>query len=143
MEYDFQKFLRAQNHTYLRAAEEIAAGRKQGHWMWYIFPQLKGLGKSEDSQYYGIESLEEAEAFLAHPVLGPNLVALCTILLNFEQVSAETIFGPLDRQKLQSCMTLFALAANAQMVFIKVLTKFFDGQFDERTRSLVMHSCKG
>lgn len=127
------RFLEAQNHAYLKALEEIRSGKKTSHWMWYVFPQLKGLGKSDMAQFYGIENLQEAEDYLAHPVLGKHLVAISEALLNIEGRTATEIFGTPDDLKLRSSMTLFAMADKTIPVFRAVLEKYFDGIADEKT----------
>jgi uncharacterized protein (DUF1810 family) len=104
------RFLEAQEHTYSQAFAEVKAGRKQSHWMWFIFPQLKGLGLSATSEYYGIKDINEAKEYLAHPVLGGRLREICTVLLEPDKKSALGIFGMPDYLKLKSCLTLFAIA---------------------------------
>lgn len=131
------RFLEAQNHTYLKALEEIKSGKKTSHWMWYIFPQLKGLGKSDMAAFYGIENLKEAEEYLAHPVLGKHLIAISEALLKIEDKTATDIFGKPDDLKLQSCMTLFASANNASPTFNLVLEKYFRGSPDPKTLSMI------
>ena len=131
------RFLEAQNHTYLKALEEIKSGKKTSHWMWYIFPQLKGLGKSDMAQFYGIENLKEAEEYLAHPVLGKHLVAISQALLNIEGKSANEIFGSPDDLKLRSSMTLFASAGKTNPVFRAVLEKYFSGVHDKKSLELL------
>ena len=131
------RFLEAQNHTYLKALEEIKSGKKTSHWMWYVFPQLKGLGKSDTAQFYGIENLKEAEDYLAHPVLGKHLVAISEVLLKIEDKTANEIFGSPDDLKLRSCMTLFANTDNSNPVFNAVLEKYFDGIPDKRTLAVL------
>jgi len=127
------RFLEAQNHTYLKALEEITSGKKTSHWMWYIFPQLKGLGKSDMATFYGVENLQEAEEYLAHPVLGKHLMAISEALLKIDGKSANDIFGSPDDLKLRSSMTLFATADETNPVFRAVLDKYFDGVPDEKT----------
>lgn len=136
------RFLEAQNHTYLKALSEIRSGKKTSHWMWYVFPQLKGLGKSDMAQFYGIESLKEAEDYLAHPVLGKHLVAISDALLAIEGRTANEIFGSPDDLKLCSSMTLFAAAANAHPVFQAVLEKYYGGRYDSSTRLLLQQHKK-
>ncbi|MDQ0639957.1 uncharacterized protein (DUF1810 family) [Pedobacter sp. W3I1] len=131
------RFLTAQNQAYLKALEEIRAGKKVSHWMWYIFPQLKGLGKSEISEYYALEGIHDATDYLKHPVLGRHLVEISNAVLSLTGRSAHEIFGSPDDMKLRSCMTLFARAKDADQVFKKVLDKYFDGQFDSLTLELL------
>jgi uncharacterized protein (DUF1810 family) len=134
---DLTRFLEAQNKLYLTALTELKKGKKETHWMWFIFPQIKGLGKSEMSKLYAIENLQQSEEFLAHPVLGKHLIEVSKVLLDFKMKSAEAIFGDLDALKLQSCMTLFALTNNTDPVFQEVLDAFFSGKFDPFTLSII------
>jgi uncharacterized protein (DUF1810 family) len=131
------RFLTAQNQAYLKALEEIRAGKKVGHWIWYIFPQLKGLGKSEISEYYALEGINDATDYLNHPVLGRHLVEISNAVLLLTGRSAHEIFGSPDDMKLRSCMTLFAEMKNTDPVFKQVLDKYFDGQFDRLTLELL------
>jgi uncharacterized protein (DUF1810 family) len=131
------RFLTAQNQSYLKALEEIQAGKKVSHWMWYIFPQLKGLGKSEISEYYALEGVNDATDYLNHPVLGRHLVEISNAVLSLTSRSANEIFGSPDDMKLRSCMTLFAKTKNADPIFKQVLDKYFDGQFDRLTLELL------
>lgn len=132
-----QRFEDAHRQDYETALAEIRRGRKTSHWMWYIFPQLKGLGYSPTAQYYGIENLAEAEAFLAHPVLGAHLVEISRALLALETNNADLVFGYPDNLKLRSSMTLFAQIREADPFFGQVLDKFFDGKPDQRTLELL------
>ncbi|MBP1223499.1 DUF1810 domain-containing protein [Flavobacterium sp. 1355] len=134
---DLTRFLEAQNKLYLTALTELKKGKKETHWMWFIFPQIKGLGKSEMSKLYAIENLQQSEEFLAHPVLGKHLIEVSKVLLDFKMKSAEAIFGDLDALKLQSCMTLFSLTNNTDPVFQEVLDTFFSGKFDTLTLSII------
>ncbi|KIA82405.1 DUF1810 domain-containing protein [Flavobacterium sp. AED] len=131
------KFLDAQNQVYLKALSEIKKGKKDTHWMWYIFPQIKGLGSSETAQYYGIKDLNEATAYLQHPILGKHLVEIAEEVLNLKGKTVTQIFGTPDDMKLQSCMTLFANVENTNPVFQKVLVKYFNGLPDELTLQLL------
>ena len=131
------RFLTAQNQAYLKALEEIRAGKKVGHWIWYIFPQLKGLGKSEVSEHYALEGINDATDYLNHPVLGRHLVEISNAVLSLTGRSAHEIFGSPDDMKLRSCMTLFAEIKNTDPVFKQVLDKYFDGQFDRLTLELL------
>jgi len=135
--YDLARFVDAQTHDYATALAEIRAGRKRSHWMWYVFPQFDGLGMSSTSKHYAIRSIEEAEAYLAHPVLGPRLVQCCDSLLALEGGSAEAVFGSIDTMKLGSCVTLFAHVSPPGSVFEGVLRKYFGGARDGRTLELV------
>jgi uncharacterized protein (DUF1810 family) len=132
--FDLDRFVRAQEATYAAALAEIAAGRKRSHWMWYVFPQARGLGSSELSRHFGIASPDEARAYLAHPVLGPRLVACADAALAVEGRSAREIFGTPDDLKLRSCATLFAAVAPDGSPFHRLLDRFFDGRPDPRTR---------
>lgn len=132
-----ERFLSAQETAYPRALAEIRNGRKESHWMWYVFPQLRGLGRSNTAWYYGIEDLEEARAYLAHPVLGKRLLEISGELLKLPGTSAEAIFGWTDAVKLRSCMTLFALADETEAVFRQVLDRFFDRVLDPHTIRLL------
>ncbi len=131
--YDLRRFISAQKQDYLTALEEIRRGRKRSHWMWYIFPQLRGLGMSSTSYFYGIESLEEARAFLDDPYLGGNLREISQALLSLDTGDARSVMGSPDDLKLRSSMTLFSLAAPEEPVFKKVLEKFYRGVQDPAT----------
>lgn len=126
--------------TYERALAELRAGRKTSHWMWFVFPQVAGLGRSPMAQEFAISSLAEAQAYLAHPVLGPRLVACAEILTTLSGRSAEEIFGSIDAMKLRSSMTLFARAAPDNAVFAEVVRQYFEGRFDELTDRLLSAS---
>ncbi|MFD1466980.1 DUF1810 domain-containing protein [Hymenobacter caeli] len=136
-EYNLKRFLDAQAASYEQALAEIKAGRKRGHWMWYIFPQIQGLGFSEISQHYAISGLAEAAAYLQHPVLGARLVGICEALLGLESSDANRVFGSPDDLKLKSSMTLFAALPGAPPVFAAVLAKFFRGVRDGKTLQLL------
>jgi uncharacterized protein (DUF1810 family) len=130
-----QRFVEAQDAggTYERALAELRAGRKTSHWMWFVFPQIAGLGQSEMSRRYAIASASEARAYLDHPVLGPRLTACAEAMLRHENASAEEILGGVDAVKLRSSMTLFAAAAPQRPVFQRVLDRYFNGEPDEAT----------
>ena len=136
-EHNLPRFLSAQEKSYETALSEIKRGRKQSHWMWYIFPQIQGLGFSETSKFYAIKDLEEAKEFLAHPVLGERLIRICNELLKLQEHDANKIFGTPDDLKLKSSMTLFASLPDADPVFQAVLNKFFNGVKDEKTLQLL------
>ena len=127
--YDLERFVRAQDAggTYADALAELRAGRKTGHWMWFVFPQIAGLGLSETSRRYAIASLDEARAYLAHPVLGARLEESARALLELDGKTATEILGPVDAMKLRSSLTLFARAAPEQPLFRDVLDRYFDG----------------
>jgi len=137
--YDLQRFVMAQDaaRSYDRAVGELRAGRKTGHWMWYVFPQIAGLGQSPTSRMYAIGSLEEARAYLAHPELGARLAECAGILAGHQGPTAEQIFGALDALKLRSSMTLFARAAPGEPLFGAVLDKYFGGMADPATDALL------
>ena len=137
MEFSLERFKSAQEEAYGRALQEIRAGRKQSHWMWYIFPQVRGLGRSATSQYYAIQNLEEAISFLEDPYLGKNLYQVCEVLMQLDSNDATAVFGKIDDKKLRSSMTLFAYASGKHSVFHEVLDKFFDGRFDNKTKQIL------
>ena len=131
-EEGLERFLKAQENTYETALREIKEGKKRSHWMWYIFPQIKGLGYSEMAQYYGINGREEAEEYIAHPVLFSRLLEISNALLNLRTNNADWVFGYPDNLKLKSSMTLFYCVTNNN-TFKGVLDKFFGGKFDAFT----------
>jgi uncharacterized protein (DUF1810 family) len=133
--YNLKRFVAAQDAggTYQQAVAELRRGRKTGHWMWFVFPQIAGLGYSATSRMFAISSLEEARAYLAHPVLGPRLAECATIVAQAQGRTAEQIFGGIDAQKLRSCVTLFLRADPGQPVFGQVLAQYFDGRPDPAT----------
>jgi uncharacterized protein (DUF1810 family) len=135
--HDLGRFLTAQESAYERALAEIKAGRKTSHWMWYIFPQFRGLGSSPTSAYFAIQSVEEARAYLAHPVLGARLIACAEAVMGVEGRSAMEIFGSPDDMKLKSSVTLFAAVAEKGSVFERVLERYFGGERDEKTVRLM------
>ena len=131
------RFLDAQNKLYLSALSEIKKGRKESPWMWFIFPQIKGLGSCDTSKFYEIKNADEAIAFLEHPILGKHLIEISVELIKTDEKTAEDIFGNPDNEKLQSCMTLFASVQNTEPVFNEVLDKYFDGSSDFHTIQLL------
>ena len=135
--YDLSRFVRAQEDDYARALSEIRGGRKHTHWMWYVFPQLDGLGSSLTSQRYSIKSVAEARAYLDHPVLGPRLRECAEAVLAVDARSALEIFGSPDDVKLRSCATLFASVSPAGSVFDRLLAKCFQGARDGKTLELM------
>jgi uncharacterized protein (DUF1810 family) len=135
--FDLDRFVQAQAEDHAQALREITAGRKESHWMWYMFPQVAGLGLSPLARRYAIRSLDEAKAYLAHPVLGPRLVAFAEAVVGVQGRTANQIFGFPDDLKLRSCATLFALASPPGSVFERVLAKFYAGERDERTLELL------
>ncbi|MDQ1739261.1 MAG: hypothetical protein QOE53_913 [Pseudonocardiales bacterium] len=132
---DLERFVRAQDDelTFDRAVAELRRGRKTSHWMWFVFPQIAGLGQSPMSTRFAISSLAQAQAYLRHSVLGPRLIECARILAERQDGSAQQIFGELDARKLQSSMTLFARAAPEEAVFAQVLDRFFGGMLDPAT----------
>ena len=136
MAYDLSRFHKAQQGSYETALAEIRSGRKRSHWIWYIFPQIQGLGFSSTAQYYAIENLEEAKAYLADPVLRERLLEISTALLALDSCDPSEVMGYPDDLKLRSSMTLFSLAEPECTVFRDVLDKFYDGQEDSRTIAL-------
>jgi uncharacterized protein (DUF1810 family) len=133
--YRLERFVAAQDAagTYQRALAELRAGRKAGHWMWFIFPQVAGLGLSAMAQRYAISGLAEARAYLDHPLLGPRLLECAAAVAATEGSTADRILGPVDAMKLRSSMTLFAAAGPQEAVFGAVLARYFDGEPDEAT----------
>lgn len=136
MEYNLNRFVEAQNKVYAQVVSELRQGRKTSHWMWYIFPQIKGLGYSSTAMYYAIRSLDEAKEYLKHPVLGERLIECFRILLELENKTAEAIFGSVDAMKLKSSMTLFSLVSDHPF-FNQVLDKYYKGIKDSATLEIV------
>jgi uncharacterized protein (DUF1810 family) len=136
-ETTLNRFIKAQENDYERALTEVRNGKKRSHWMWYIFPQIHGLGFSEMARHYAITSKKEAADYLQHPVLGTRLVEISTALLTLESNDAQYILGSPDDMKLQSCMTLFALLDNTNPVFEQVLDKYYNGKKDQKTLDLI------
>ncbi len=136
-EHNLERFIDAQNDktygSYECALREIKNGEKRTHWIWYIFPQLKGLGHSRNSEFYGIDDIQEAKIYLEHPVLGSRLKEITQALLNLNTNDPFKVMGSPDDMKLKSCMTLFAQVSESDSVFHKVLDKFFNGERDEKT----------
>jgi uncharacterized protein (DUF1810 family) len=133
--FDLQRFLGAQEQTYAQALAELRAGEKRTHWIWFVFPQVTGLGRSGMAQRFAISGLEEARAYVRHPTLGRRLVESARALTDLDTADPAQVFGPVDAQKLQSSMTLFALAAPDEPVFRQVLDHYFAGELDEGTTS--------
>ena len=136
-ESNLTRFVNAQERDYTKALAEIRSGRKQSHWMWYIFPQLSGLGFSQMATHYAIDNLAEAKEYLDHPVLGSRLIEIANAMLRIEGKTANQVLGSPDDLKLRSSMTLFSLVENTDPVFQAVLDKFFNGQPDQKTIALV------
>ncbi|WP_444915203.1 DUF1810 domain-containing protein [Microbulbifer sp. TRSA007] len=131
--FHLERFVTAQEGSYERALSELHSGHKCSHWIWYIFPQVSGLGHSATSEHFGIKNLDEARAYLEHPVLGPRLKECCKELLQQNNLSAHQIFGSPDDLKLKSSMTLFSIADPNDKLFDEVLEKYYEGQKDPRT----------
>ncbi len=135
--FDLERFVTAQAPVFTAAVDKLKAGRKRSHWMWFVFPQLRGLGHSSMAQFYGIGSLNEARAYLAHPVLGPRLILCTEMVLAVEGRSLHAIFGSPDDMKFCSSMTLFALAAGkGESAFRRALDRYCDGGIDKGTLAL-------
>ena len=136
-DYNLERFKRAQAHDYDNALREIRGGKKISHWMWYVFPQMRGLGHSSTADYYGISGTDEAKAFLEDTVLGPRLAKISEVLMGLEDKDAAGIFGFPDVLKLRSCMTLFAAVSGKDSVFQRVLDAYYHGERDEQTLRLI------
>ena len=136
--YDLERFVKAQESDYPIALREMRAGHKESHWIWYIFPQLKDLGRNNYAKYYGIDGIDEARAYLNHPVLGARLIEISEVLLQLKNNDPDEVMGGYpDDVKLRSCMTLFAHISEEGSVFHRVLDKFFAGKQDELTISML------
>ncbi len=135
--YDLYRFINAQEGVYNRALSELKSGQKRNHWMWYIFPQIDGLGHSGTAKYYAIKSADEAREYLNHRILGARLLECTKTVLNIERRSASAIFGFPDDLKLRSSMTLFAFMLAPHSVFVRVLNAFFNGNHDDKTLQLL------
>jgi uncharacterized protein (DUF1810 family) len=135
--HSIERFIEPQDFLYATALAEIKAGKKSSHWMWFIFPQLRGLGRSAMARIYGIEGLDEAWAYLSHPILSARLIEISEALLQLNTQNPEEILGKIDARKLQSSMTLFALISEDGSVFHQVLDRFYGGQMDAHTLELL------
>lgn len=135
--HSIERFIEPQDFLYATALAEIKAGKKSSHWMWFIFPQLRGLGRSAMARIYGIEGLDEAWAYLSHPILSARLTEISEALLQLNTQNPEEILGDIDARKLQSSMTLFALISEDGSVFHQVLDRFYGGQMDAHTLELL------
>jgi uncharacterized protein (DUF1810 family) len=131
--FNLQRFVDAQEPVYQQVLAELGAGSKRSHWMWFVFPQIAGLGRSETARFFAIASRAEAAAYLAHPILGARLRECCRLATRVEGRSAHEIFGGPDDMKFRSSLTLFAAVAPEEVVFTEALRKFFDGEADEAT----------
>ena len=136
-QYNLGRFIDAQETTYEGAMLELARGRKESHWIWYIFPQIEGLGKSDKAKFYSIKSLEEGRAYLEHPVLGPRLFEACEILLTLKGTSINEVMGFPDDLKLLSSMTLFETFSKSNSVFTRIIEIYFDSERDEATLEII------
>ena len=130
-------FLEAQQNIYPQVVKELESGKKTTHWMWFIFPQIDGLGHSSKAKYYSIKTIEEAKEYLMHPILGKRLLECTNIIAEIENKTADEIFGYIDTIKLRSCITLFKFIAPEQKVFNDILKKYFNGEQDEQTLSIL------
>lgn len=135
--FKLERFMNAQDGAYDSALAELAEGEKRSHWIWFIFPQIAGLGHSSTAQFYAIRNLEEARAYLKHPTLGARLKACCEALLQQQGLSAHQIMGSPDDLKLRSSMTLFSVAAPEEAIFRQVLDKYYEGKKDSRTLDIL------
>lgn len=135
--FNLQRFVAAQEDCYKDALAELKRGRKTSHWMWYVFPQLSGLGHSEIAQFYAIRSASEAAAYLSHPILGRRLLECCECLLQIQDRTASEIFGFPDDMKLKSSVTLFSTLTERESVFGRLIGKYFSGNADQRTLELL------
>ena len=136
-DFDLDRFVKAQETTYLKALSEIKNGKKQSHFMWYIFPQIKGLGKTEISNYYAIKNLEEGISYLENPILKGRLLEISQAVLDLNTKNIEEVFGSIDSLKLKSSMTLFHQIDKEEKIFIEVLNKYFNKELDKRTIELL------
>ena len=136
-EFNLDRFIEAQSSSYEDAMFELSLGKKTGHWMWYIFPQIDGLGSTDMAKLYSIKSLKEANAYLEHPILGERLIDSCEILLNLDAPSISDVMGFPDDLKLKSSMTLFEYASKPNSIFKKVLIRYFDNELDETSIKLI------
>ena len=137
MDSNLSRFIEAQETTYEGAMLELARGRKDSHWIWYIFPQIFGLGNSEATKLYSIKSLEEGRAYLKHPILGPRLIEACEILLALKDASMDEVMGFPDDLKLLSSMTLFETFSKSNSVFTRIIEVYFDSERDEATLEII------
>lgn len=135
--YNLQRFVEAHQKDFNKAFSEVKNGRKRSHWMWYIFPQIKGLGQSQTAQYYAIQNLEEAVAFLQEPYLSSNLYKICNALLCLEANNIREVFDSPDDKKLRSSITLFEIATKGDPIFKALLDKYFGGTHDYKTIKLL------
>ncbi len=135
--YDLSRFLEAQESTYHKALVELRNGKKETHWMWFVFPQIIGLGLSPTSKFYAIKDIQEADLYLHHPILGKRIIEISNVLLGLKDLSARDIFGQPDDSKLQSCMTLFNSLEDTDAVFLDVIQRYYNGKKDEHTLEIL------
>jgi uncharacterized protein (DUF1810 family) len=135
--FDLQRFVAAQAPLYAQVTAELAAGAKTSHWMWFVFPQLKGLGRSGTARHFGLASLAEAQAYAQHTLLGARLCHCCGLLMALQGRSALQVFGSIDALKLRSCLTLFERAASHELLFGQLLDKYYNGERDPATLQLL------
>ena len=136
-QYNLNRFLRAQLRTYEGVLLELTRGRKESHWIWYIFPQIEGLGRSDTAKLYSIKSLEEGRAYLKHPVLGPRLIEACETLLNLKDASMDEVMGFPDDLKLLSSMTLFEFISGSDSIFTEIIEVYFDDERDKTSLKIL------
>jgi len=136
-QYNLNRFIEAQMTTYEGAMLELARGRKESHWVWYIFPQIKGLGRSDTAKLYSIKSLEEGRSYLEHSVLGPRLIKACEILLSLKDASMDEVMGFPDNLKLLSSMTLFETLSDSNSIFTKIIELYFDDVRDDASLKIL------
>ena len=136
-QYNLSRFIVAQETTHEGAMLELARGRKDSHWIWYVFPQIEGLGESETTRLYSIKSLEEGKAYLKHPVLGSRLIKACEILVSIEAISINEVMGFPDNLKLLSSMTLFEFISDENSIFNKIIKVYFDNNRDENSLRII------
>ena len=136
-QYNLNRFIEAQMTTYEGAMLELARGRKDSHWIWFVFPQIEGLGRSDTAKLYSIKSLEEGKAYLRHPLLGPRLIEACEILLSLKDASMGEVMGFPDDLKLLSSMTLFEAVSEPNSIFTKIIEIYFDDERDENSIELI------
>lgn len=141
--YDLERFVKAQDPVLPQVLAELEAGRKRSHWMWFVFPQLAGLGHSAMARHFALGSIEEARAYLAHPLLRPRLLRCTDLAVRVDDRSAFEVFGSPDDMKFRSSMTLFAAAEPAEPLFAEALARFFGGEGDERTLALLRSPSTG
>jgi len=136
-QYNLNRFLEAQMTTYEGAMLELARGRKESHWIWYIFPQIEGLGRSDTAKLYSIKSLEEGRAYLEHPLLGPRLIEACEMILSLKDVSMDEVMGFPDDLKLLSSMTLFEALSDSSSTFTKMIEFYYEGRRDKASLEII------